>query len=189
VLSSQELGAEEEAEMRRHAASVIVKGTKARERLLDEVNLFLHTVDAKLPSGVERSVPRLESDGDALRGKRVLVVDDDVRNVFAILSVLEAQGMLVETATNGKEALAAVERPDAVFDLVLMDMMMPEMDGYEAMQAIRRIERLQKLPVIALTARAMKGEREQCLAAGANDYLSKPLKIDRLLALIKLWIA
>jgi signal transduction histidine kinase/CheY-like chemotaxis protein len=185
ILSDRELGPVLDTEIARYAGAVVVRGDKAKERLLDEVSLFLHSVDSTAPSQAPRELATTTS---TFKGRHVLLVDDDMRNLFAIMTVLEAQGMTVQTATNGREALAALEGQET-FDLVLMDMMMPEVDGYEAMRRIRTQERFQKLPIIALTARAMKGERDDCLAAGASDYLAKPLKIDQLLALISLWLA
>jgi len=187
VLAEHELTKAEEQDIMRYAGSIIVKGEKAAERLIDEVNLFLHSVGPQLPSGV-RKLSGSPPGPHALAGRQVLLVDDDMRNLFAIMSILEAEGMVVHTANDGREALTLLDT-HADIALVLMDMMMPEMDGYEATREIRKIERLKKLPVIALTARAMKGEREQCLAAGADDYMSKPLKVDQLLALIRLWLA
>jgi tubulin-specific chaperone A len=185
ILSDTQLAPAVKADVERLASSVIVRGEKAKDRLLDEVCLFLHKVEAEAPA----AAPRDPSVYDAsFHGRKVLLVDDDMRNLFAIMTILEAQGMVIQTATNGREALAQLEAtPD--FDLVLMDMMMPEVDGYEATRIIRKDARFERLPVIALTARAMKGEREECLAAGASDYLSKPLSVDQLLALIKVWLA
>lgn len=185
VLSDVELKPGMDTDVARFASSIIVRGDKGKERLLDEVSLFLHKVESALPSDVTRD---LSATSEAFKGRQVLLVDDDMRNLFAIMTVLEGQGMIVQTATNGREAIDKLEgQPN--FDIVLMDMMMPEVDGYQAMREIRKDRRFQKLPIIALTARAMKGEREDCLAAGASDYLSKPLKVDQLLALIKIWVA
>jgi CheY-like chemotaxis protein len=187
VVAGPTMSAEQESALSRSAGSVVVKGEKARERLLDEVSLFLHSMPAAGPEEAHRVLPHSDGAHGPLAGKKVLLVDDDVRNLFAVMSILEGHGVVVETASNGREALARLEA-SADFDMILMDMMMPEMDGYEATRATRRIGRYEKTPIIALTARAMKGEREQCIEAGATDYLSKPLKIDQLLTLMKLWI-
>lgn len=184
VLSDSEFSPDLNSDISRLANSIIVRGEKAKERLLDEVSLFLHKVESDLPKEMER---QLSMASESFQNRQVLLVDDDMRNLFAIMTVLEAQGMIVHTATNGREAIQKLDSLPKV-DIVLMDMMMPEVDGYDATREIRKDSRFQNLPIIALTARAMKGEREECLAAGASDYLSKPLKVDQLLTLIKLWL-
>ena len=175
VFTGKELTPEEDARLRVLARSVVVKGVESPERLLDETGLFLHRVISNLPPEKQSMLNRLHSSDDALVDKKVLVVDDDVRNIFALSSVLERRGMTVLTAGTGKEAISLLEStPDVA--IVLMDVMMPEMDGYETMQAIRQNPLFRRLPIIALTAKAMKGDREKCLEAGASEYLAKPGK-------------
>jgi CheY-like chemotaxis protein len=155
--------------------------------LLDETALFLHRVVADLPVEKQRMLDRLHHSDDALIGKKVLVVDDDVRNIFALSSVLERRGMDVITAGTGREAIAKLETtPDVA--IVLMDIMMPEMDGYETMRVIRQNISFQRLPIIALTAKAMKGDREKCLEAGASEYLAKPVNTEQLLSSLRMWL-
>ena len=169
------------------ARSVVVKGVESPERLLDETALFLHRVVSELPADKQRMLDRLHRSDDDLIGKTVLVVDDDVRNIFALSSVLERRGMKVLTAGTGREAIDELEAsPDIA--IVLMDIMMPEMDGYETMQAIRQNPRFRRLPIIALTAKAMKGDREKCLEAGASDYLAKPVNTEQLLSALRMWL-
>jgi CheY-like chemotaxis protein len=165
----------------------VVKGVESPERLLDETALFLHRVVTELPAEKQSMLERLHRSDDALAGTSVLLVDDDARNIFALSSVLERRGMNVLTATTGREAIACLnENPDT--SLVLMDIMMPEMDGYQTMQAIRAESRWRRLPIIALTAKAMKGDREKCLEAGASDYLAKPVNTEQLLAALRMWL-
>jgi CheY-like chemotaxis protein len=155
--------------------------------LLDETALFLHRVVADLPPEKQKMLDRLHRSDEALTGRKVLVVDDDVRNIFALSSVLERRGMTVVTAGTGREAIAALEStPDVA--IVLMDIMMPEMDGYETMQVIRQNTMFSRLPIIALTAKAMKGDREKCLDAGASEYLAKPVNTDQLLSALRMWL-
>jgi CheY-like chemotaxis protein len=187
VYTGRSLTADEEARLRRTSSSIIVKGARSPERLLDEVTLFLHQVEADLPPERRRMLQEARSRDAVFEGRRLLVVEDDVRNVFALTSVLEPRGAQVDIARNGREALDAIARGPPP-DLVLMDIMMPEMDGYEAMRRIRADPALRKLPIIALTARAMKDDQEKCLAAGANDYLAKPIDVDRLLSLVRVWL-
>ena len=187
VFTGKELSSEEDARLHTLARSVVVKGVESPERLLDETALFLHRVIADLPTEKQQMLDRLHRSDDALMGKKVLVVDDDVRNIFALSSVLERRGMTVLTAGTGREAIAMLDStPDVA--LVLMDIMMPEMDGYETMQVIRQNSALQRLPIIALTAKAMKGDREKCLEAGASDYLAKPVNTDQLLSAMRMWL-
>jgi CheY-like chemotaxis protein len=157
------------------------------ERLLDETALFLHRVEAALPPAKRRMIEQVRKKDPLLAGKKVLVVDDDVRNIFALTSVLEAHDVKVSYVENGREALATLKK-DPDVDAVLMDIMMPEMDGYETTRAIRKIGRFKKLPILALTAKAMKGDREKCLEAGASDYISKPINTDQLLSLLRVWM-
>ena len=187
VFTGKELSPEEDARLHELARSVVVKGVESPERLLDETALFLHRVIADLPQQKQNMLDRLHRSDDALVGKKVLVVDDDVRNIFALSSVLERRGMSVLTAGTGKaaiETLASV--PDV--SIVLMDIMMPEMDGYETMQVIRQNASFRRLPIIALTAKAMKGDREKCLEAGASEYLAKPVNTEQLLSTLRMWL-
>ncbi|HEY6984868.1 MAG TPA: response regulator, partial [Rhodanobacteraceae bacterium] len=187
VFTGKELSADEDQRLRRAAKSVIIKGVESPERLLDETALFLHRVIADLPPAKQKMVQRLHESDEALRQKRVLVVDDDVRNIFALSSVLERHGMGVISAGNGQEAIEKVAGDEEI-DLVLMDIMMPGMDGYDTMRAIRGNPRSRTLPIIALTAKAMKGDREKCLEAGASDYLAKPVVTDQLLGVLRQWL-
>ena len=192
VYTGRDLSPDEEQRLRRYAKSIIIKGAKSPERLLDEVTLFLHQVVTHLPPEQQAMLMRSRRGDAALEGARILVVEDDVRNVFALMSVLEPRGAKIEVARNGREALAALEgsvQPDgAPIDLVLMDIMMPEMDGLTAMREIRRRQEWKQLPIIALTAKAMKADHLQALTAGANDYMAKPLDVDKLLSLVRIWL-
>jgi HAMP domain-containing protein/CheY-like chemotaxis protein/signal transduction histidine kinase len=187
VFTGKELSPEEDARLHSLARSVVVKGVESPERLLDETALFLHRVVADLPVEKQRLLDRLHHSDDALIGKKVLVVDDDVRNIFALSSVIERRGMTVITAGNGREAINRLEStPDVA--IVLMDIMMPEMDGYETMQVMRQNAAFRRLPIIALTAKAMKGDREKCLEAGASEYLAKPVNTEQLLSSLRMWL-
>ena len=187
VFTGKELSPEEDARLHELARSVVVKGVESPERLLDETALFLHRVVANLPPGKQDLLDRLHRSDDALVGKKVLVVDDDVRNIFALSSVLERRGMTVLAAGTGREAIATLEStPDMA--IVLMDIMMPEMDGYETMQVMRQNVLFRRLPIIALTAKAMKGDREKCLEAGASEYLAKPVNTEQLLSALRVWL-
>jgi hypothetical protein len=187
VFTGRELSAEEDAQLHTMARSIVVKGVESPERLLDETALFLHRVIADLPGEKQRLLERLNTSDEDLQGRTVLLVDDDPRNIFALSSVLERRGMNVLTATTGREAIGLVEStPDLA--IVLMDIMMPEMDGYETMQTIRQNKAYRRLPIIALTAKAMKGDREKCLEAGASDYLAKPVNTEQLLAALRMWL-
>jgi CheY-like chemotaxis protein len=187
VFTGKELSPEEDSRLHSLARSVVVKGVESPERLLDETALFLHRVVADLPPEKQRMLEQLHRSDDALVGKKVLVVDDDVRNIFALSSVLERRGMTVLTAGTGREAIAMLESTRDVA-ITLMDIMMPEMDGYETMQVIRQKPTLQRLPIIALTAKAMKGDREKCLEAGASEYLAKPVNTEQLLSALRMWL-
>jgi HAMP domain-containing protein/CheY-like chemotaxis protein/signal transduction histidine kinase len=187
VFTGKDLSAEEDQRLRRAAKSVIIKGVESPERLLDETALFLHRVITDLPPSKQKMVQRLHESDETLKNKRVLVVDDDVRNIFALSSVLERHGMGVVTAGTGQEAIEKVA-DDRDIDLVLMDIMMPGMDGYDTMRAIRAKPDSRALPIIALTAKAMKGDREKCLEAGASDYLAKPVVTDQLLGVLRQWL-
>ncbi|HEY1697040.1 MAG TPA: response regulator [Polyangiaceae bacterium] len=187
VYTGRSLSAEEEQQLRRFSRSIIVKGARSPERLLDEVTLFLHQVEFDLPPDRQRMLRTARHREAVFEDKRVLIVEDDVRNVFALTSVLESRGARVEIARNGREALRHLEQNPGV-DLVLMDIMMPEMDGLHATREIRRQQAFARLPIIALTAKAMADDRESCLAAGANDYIAKPLDVDKLLSLLRVWM-
>jgi len=187
VFTGRELSAEEDAELHSMARSIVVKGVESPERLLDETALFLHRVITELPIEKQRMLDKLNSSDDDLIGKTALLVDDDARNIFALSSVLERRGMKVLTATTGSEAIALVESNPEIA-IVLMDIMMPKMDGYQTIGAIRQNPSLGRLPIIALTAKAMKGDREKCLEAGASDYLAKPVNTEQLLLAIRMWL-
>jgi CheY-like chemotaxis protein/signal transduction histidine kinase/HAMP domain-containing protein len=187
VFTGRELTVEEEGELRRQAKSIVLKGVRSPERLLDETALFLHRVIADLSPEKQQMIRSLHESDDALRGRKVLVVDDDIRNVFALNSLLERHQMQVINASNGYEAIDLLERAEDL-SLVLMDVMMPEMDGYETMRRIRTKPQFKLLPIIALTAKAMKGDREKCLEAGASDYVAKPVNSDQLLSLVRMWL-
>jgi len=187
VYTGRSLSAAEEAELLSYSRSIIIKGARSPERLLDEVMLFLHKVEADLPADQQRMLHAVRSRERVFEGRKILVADDDVRNIFALTSVLEQKGARVEVSRNGREALEKLQLGCDI-DLVLMDIMMPEMDGYEAIQKIRADPRFLKLPIIAVTAKAMRDDHERCLRAGANDYLAKPIDIDRLLSLVRVWM-
>ncbi len=187
VFTGKELSAEEDAQLHALARSVVVKGVESPERLLDETALFLHRVITELPPSKQAMIERLHSSDDYVTGRTALLVDDDARNLFALGSVLERRGMKVLTATTGREAIELIEAtPDLA--IVLMDIMMPEMDGYETIQAVRIDPRFRRLPIIALTAKAMKGDREKCLEAGASDYLAKPVNTEQLFSYLRMWL-
>jgi CheY-like chemotaxis protein len=187
VFTGKELSPEEDARLHMLARSVVVKGVESPERLLDETSLFLHRVIADLPPEKQQMLDKLHRSDDDLVGKKVLVVDDDVRNIFALSSVLERRGMEVLTAGTGYEAIHTLETTPGIA-IVLMDIMMPEMDGYQTMQVIRQNADFRRLPIVALTAKAMKGDREKCLEAGASDYLAKPVNTEQLLSALRLWL-
>ncbi|TAL20035.1 MAG: response regulator [Aquabacterium sp.] len=192
VYTGRTIPREEEERLRRFSRSIIVKDARSPERLLDEVTLFLHQVESKLPADSQRLLQLARDRESSFENRRILVVEDDVRNIFALSSVLEPKGAKVEIARNGREALEHLARSKAPggapVDLVLMDIMMPEMDGLTAMREIRRQAEFQKLPIIALTAKAMKDDQEKCLSAGANDYIAKPLDVEKLLSLVRVWM-
>jgi CheY-like chemotaxis protein len=187
IYTGRDLSQQEETQLRKLAETIIVKDVKSPERLLDETALFLHRVEKKLPEQKRRMLERLHNTDAVFAGKRVLIVDDDVRNIFSLTSVLEDHGMVVDFVENGKDAIAKLNA-QADYDLVLMDIMMPEMDGFETTRSIREEERFKTLPIIALTAKAMKGDRERCIAAGASDYITKPVDSDQLLSLMRVWL-
>jgi CheY-like chemotaxis protein len=208
VYTGRALTRDEEQRLRRFSKSIIIKDARSPERLLDEVTLFLHQVEAKLPAARQQMLKLVRDRESALDGRRILVVEDDVRNIFALSSVLEPKGAIVTIARNGREALDILTQtskqppgrsagqpgggpftqPSGAIDLVLMDIMMPEMDGFTAMREIRKRSEWKNLPIIALTAKAMKDDQEKCLAAGANDYIAKPLDVEKLLSLVRVWM-
>ena len=187
INTGRDLSHEEELKLQHYAKSIILKGAKGPERLLNEVTLFLHLVESELPSEKQKMIRAALDQEAMLDGKKVLLVDDDMRNVFSLSSILTEKNMIVIEAENGNEALAGInEHPDV--DIVLMDIMMPEMDGYEAIRNIRLDPRFRDLPVIAMTAKAMAGDQEKCIRAGANDYIPKPLDMEKLLSLLRVWL-
>jgi CheY-like chemotaxis protein len=187
VYTGKELTRNEETRLKKYADTIIVKDARSPERLLDETSLFLHRVEARLPQAKRRMLEQLHDAEEVFNGKKVLIVDDDVRNVFALTSVLEANGMEVIFAENGRDGIECLRsNPDV--DLVLMDIMMPEMDGYQTMEAVREIPEFKQLPIISLTAKAMMGDREKSIASGASDYITKPVDTDQLLSLMRVWL-
>ena len=185
VYTGRALSREEEQRLRRYSKSIIIKGARSPERLLDEVTLFLHSVEASLPTDQQRLLREARRRDTVLDGRTVLLAEDDVRNIFALSSVLEPLGVTLEIARNGQEAVDRLAEREV--DLVLMDIMMPEKDGLAAMREIRAQRHLQDLPIIALTAKAMPDDRERCLQAGANDYIAKPIDVDKLVSLCRVW--
>ncbi|MGJ4746959.1 response regulator [Leptospira sp. SA-E8] len=188
IYTGKELTREENAELQKYAESIIIKGVKSEERLLDETALFLHRTISKLPEGKQKIINNLYDKEAIFQKKKVLLVDDDMRNVFALSKILKDRGMDVFKADNGKTALSSLDSQQDM-DIVLMDIMMPEMDGYETMRRIRTEKRYDRLPIIALTAKAMKDDRQKCIDAGANDYISKPVDVERLLSLMRVWLS
>ncbi|WP_250474338.1 response regulator [Caballeronia sp. GAFFF1] len=187
VYTGRQISAEEEQRLRRYSKSIIIKGAKSPERLLDEVTLFLHSVESALPPEQQRMLRAARQRDDVFEGRNILLAEDDVRNIFALSRVIEPLGATLEIARNGREALEALARRDDI-DLVLMDVMMPEMDGLTAMTEIRKHPEHARLPIIALTAKAMQSDREKCLEAGADDYISKPIDVDKLVSLCRVWL-
>jgi len=192
VYTGRVLSADEEQRLRRYSKSIIIKGAKSPERLLDEVSLFLHQVVSDLPDEQQKMIRKARNRDALMEGRRIMVVEDDVRNVYALTNILEPRGALIEIARNGQEALDKLERsqndPATAVDLVLMDVMMPVMDGLTATRAIRRNPNWKKLPIITLTAKAMPDDQERCIEAGANDYMAKPLDVEKLLSLVRVWM-
>jgi CheY-like chemotaxis protein/signal transduction histidine kinase/CHASE3 domain sensor protein len=187
VYTGRSLTRDEESELLKYSRSIIIKGARSPERLLDEVTLFLHKVESELSAERQTMLKTARSRDRVFDGRKILLVDDDVRNIFALTSALEAQGVQVEIGRNGFEAISKLDEVSDI-DLVLMDVMMPGMDGLEATRRIRQNPRFQKLPIIAVTAKAMKDDQEQCLKAGTNDYLAKPIDLDRLFSLLRVWM-
>jgi len=187
VYTGRNLTRDEEAELLKYSRSIIIKGARSPERLLDEVTLFLHKVESKLSTERQHMLKTVRGRDRVFEGRTILLVDDDVRNVFALTAALEQRGANVVVGRNGFEAIARLDEVPGI-DLVLMDVMMPGMDGLEATRRIRADGRFDRLPIIAITAKAMKDDQEQCLAAGANDYLAKPIDLARLYSLLRVWM-
>ncbi|MGC1240804.1 MAG: response regulator [Chryseosolibacter sp.] len=187
VYTGKDLTREENAKLEQLANTVVLKTAFSHERLLDETTLFLHRVESKLPKEKQNIIRKLHKSDEILKNRKVLIVDDDDRNVYSLLAALESEGLSCHKASNGKQALNLINE-ERSFDLILMDVMMPEMDGFEAARAIRKIKGYEKIPIIALTAKAMKDDREKCLAAGMSDYISKPLNVGQLLSLMRVWL-
>lgn len=187
IFKENELNHQDQEVLKKYAQRIIIKNVYSMEALFAETTLFLHRVDSDLPESKQRVINRMLDKEAIMKGKKILIVDDDMRNVFALTSILEEKGMITIVGKNGKEGIEKLEiYPD--IDLVLMDIMMPVMDGYEAMKTIRKMKRFERLPIIALTAKAMKGDRNKCVAAGANDYLAKPVDSGKLLSLLRVWL-
>jgi CheY-like chemotaxis protein len=187
VFTGKDLTPDEESRLRGLAKSVVLKDVQSPERLFDETALFLHRIVDDLPQSKKDMLDRLHRSNEVLRHQKVLVVDDDIRNIFALTTVLENQEMEVLTATNGRQAIEIIQKTRDL-SVVLMDIMMPEMDGYETMRQIRKDPDLRTIPILALTAKAMKGDREKCLEAGASDYIAKPVNTEQLLSLLRVWL-
>jgi CheY-like chemotaxis protein len=188
IYTGDNLSPEDEEKLARAARSTLVRGVRSAERLLEETALFLHRVEANIPAEQRKILEQARQQKDIwIAGGKVLIVDDDVRNIFALASVLERHNLKVVYAESGKEALELLPKAAGV-ELVLMDIMMPEMDGYQTMRAIRQMPQFRSLPIIALTAKAMKGDREKCIEAGASDYITKPVNLDDLIWLLRAWL-
>jgi CheY-like chemotaxis protein len=187
VYTAKELSPKEETRLRRLAETVIIKDARSPERLLAETALYLHRSHDRLKESQRRVLEEQEKTDPSLSGKKILIIDDDVRNIFSLTSLLERYNMQIIYAENGRDGIDLLKSAPDV-DAVLIDVMMPEMDGYETMREIRKIETFKTLPVIALTAKAMKGDREKCIEAGASDYISKPANVDRLLSLLRVFL-
>jgi CheY-like chemotaxis protein len=188
VYTGKELTKEENNLLHKYAESIIIKGIKSEERLLDETALFLHRTISNLPKSKQMMIHNLHDKEAIFHSKKILLVDDDMRNVFALSKILQERGMEVIKSENGKNALNMLDEHTDI-DLVLMDIMMPEMDGYEAMKRIRSQIKFRNLPIIALTAKAMKDDKQKCIDAGANDYITKPIDVERLLSLMRVWLS
>ena len=187
INTAKDLDRKEVAKLKRYAKTIVIKDARSPERLLDETALFLHRSQASLPEAQRRMLEEIHAAEGGLAGRKVLIVDDDLRNIFALSSLLERQQMQVSFAENGRDGIEVLER-DPTIEIVLMDIMMPEMDGYDTMRAIRRIPKFKSLPIITLTAKAMKGDRDKCIAAGASDYITKPVDVAQLLSLMRVWL-
>jgi len=189
IYTGRSLTRDEERELLKYSRAIVIKGARSPERLFDEVSLFLHRAESKMSLAHQKMLKAVRQRVKAFEGKKILLVDDDVRNIFALSSALEQRGAVIEIARNGREAIEKLERDPSGIELVLMDIMMPEMDGYEAMRLIRKQTRFARLPIIAVTAKAMRDDHERCLEAGANDYLAKPVDIEKLVSLIRVWLS
>ncbi|HEY8130482.1 MAG TPA: response regulator, partial [Thermoanaerobaculia bacterium] len=187
VYTGRDLTKREETELKRMAEAIIIKDVRSPDRLLDETALFLHRVEANLPEHKRQILEQLHESDPVLAGKKALIVDDDMRNIYALTSLLERHKMKVQYAESGAEGIAVLKKAGDI-DVVLMDVMMPEMDGYEAMRSIRQMDEFKNLPMIALTAKAMKGDREKCMEAGASDYITKPIDAQQLVSLLRVWL-
>jgi HAMP domain-containing protein/CheY-like chemotaxis protein/signal transduction histidine kinase len=187
IYTAKELDRKEVTKLKRYAKTIVVKDARSPERLLDETALFLHRSQASLPDMQRRILEEIHAADGGLAGRKVLIVDDDLRNIFALSSLLERQQMQVLFAENGRDGIEVLEK-DPSIEIVLMDIMMPEMDGYDTMRAIRRIPKFKSLPIITLTAKAMKGDRDKCIAAGASDYITKPVDVAQLLSMMRVWL-
>jgi CheY-like chemotaxis protein len=187
VFTGKSLAPEEEKQLKTMAKSIVLKDVQSPERLFDETALFLHRVISDLPEARQQMIERLHNSNEVLRQQKVLVVDDDARNIFALTTVLENYEMEVVSVTNGREAIETIQNSPGL-KIVLMDIMMPEMDGYQTIREIRKNPQFRSLPILALTAKAMKGDREKCLEAGASDYIAKPVNTDQLLSLLRVWL-
>jgi CheY-like chemotaxis protein len=187
IYTAQELNRKEVTKLKRFAKTIVIKDARSPERLLDETALFLHRSQASLPETQRRMLEEIHALDSGLAGRKVLIVDDDLRNIFALSTLLERQQMQVLFAENGRDGIEVLEK-DPGIEIVLMDIMMPEMDGYDTMRAIRRIPKFRSLPIITLTAKAMKGDRDKCIAAGASDYITKPVDVAQLLSMMRVWL-
>jgi CheY-like chemotaxis protein len=187
VYTRKELNKKDELHIKRLTQTAVLKDVRSPQRLVDEVALFLHRRLHALPDSVRGEIERLHEPGTVLAGKKILVVDDDIRNIFAMTSILEPHNVNVLSAETGRAAIETLQSTADV-DCVLMDIMMPDMDGYDTMRAIRKLAKFRSLPIIALTAKAMKGDREKCIEAGASDYVSKPVDSEQLMALLRVWL-
>jgi CheY-like chemotaxis protein len=187
INTGKELTQEEYKELNQFTDSIVIKGANSPDRLLDEVSLFLHSVHKSLPQAHKEMIRMVRDSDETLKGRKILLVDDDLRNTFALSKILRKHGLDVVMADNGKLALDKLEVESGI-ELVIMDIMMPVMDGYEAIGHIRTMPKFQSLPIIALTAKAMTGDREKCIERGANDYMTKPVDTDKLLSLIRVWL-
>jgi CheY-like chemotaxis protein len=187
IYTGKDLNKKEESRLRKHADSIIIKGVKSTDRLLDEVGLFLHRGDHEYHQQKREKEKVKHSEEKIFSGKKILLVDDDARNIFALSSILEEKEIEVLDAENGLDALRLLEQRDHI-DLILMDIMMPELDGYETIRRIRKLGKYAQIPIIALTAKAMKGDRQKCIESGASDYLSKPVDMEKLMSLLQVWL-
>ena len=187
IYTAKELSRKEVTKLKRYAKTIVMKDARSPERLLDETALFLHRSQASLPEQQRRILEEIHAADGGLAGRKVLIVDDDLRNIFALSTLLERQQMQVLFAENGRDGIEVLEK-DPTIEIVLMDIMMPEMDGYDTMRAIRRIPKFKSLPIITLTAKAMKGDRDKCIAAGASDYITKPVDVAQLLSMMRVWL-